>query len=156
MRSVSASVRGTLMLNCFYELPRAGSQLPSASICAVRSDSVHQSFLFRGSDGLGWPQKGSKMAQFGSKTMASRWSRCLGPPMNALRQAQDHCIPGRSHNFWGADSDQPQALSIMPSYQQAAHMFCVSIIFGAHESSKNSSGAAAGSPPKRDVEQQTD
>ena len=80
MRSVSASFRGTLMLNCFYGLPRAGSQLPSASICAVRSDSVHQSFLFRGSDGLGWPQKGSKMAQFGSKTMASRWSRCLGTP----------------------------------------------------------------------------
>ena len=69
--------------------------------------------------------------------------------MNALRQAQDHYIPGRSHNYWGADSDRPHALSIMPSYQQAAHMFCVSIIFGAPESSKNSSGAAAGPPPKR-------
>ena len=156
MRSVSASFRGTLMLNCFYQLPRAGSQLPSASIRAVISNSVHQSFLFQGSDGLGWPHKGSKMAQFGSKTMASRWSRCLGTPHECPETGPRSLYTGRSHNCWGADNDRPQALSIMPSYQQAAHMFCVSIIFGAPESSKNSSGAAAGPPPKRDLEQQTD
>ena len=156
MRSVSASFRGTLMLNCFYGLPRAGSQLPSASVCAVRSDSVHQSFCF----GAQMAEDGHKRVPRWPNSAPRRWPQdgqdAWELPMNALRQAQDHCIPGRSHNCWGADNDRPQALSIMPSYQQAAHMFCVSIIFGAHESSKNSSGAAAGSPPKRDLEQQTD